>query len=131
MSRRKSNRTVCPWMSANLDGKERRFLQLGYSLFQSETYQQLSDGAKYLYACMGMECCGRREFIFPQAVAKRYGIAPSSLRRHIRELERRGFLRVYSMKNLRQPNRYAFDFTWKSPSAGVPTHGNMYKSDPI
>ena len=45
-----------------------------------------------------MESGGRKNFILPQKDAKKYGIALSSLRKHINELEAAHFIRVYLRK---------------------------------
>jgi hypothetical protein len=120
MSKYKTSPTIVPWLSARADSRERRFIQVGNSLLFVPRFQRLAPGAKYLYFCMAMESGGRRNFIFPQAAALKYGLPPSSLRRYIRELEASGFLKVYSMKNLRKPNLYEFDLTWKLPPPGRP-----------
>lgn len=106
-------RGLVPWLSAKADGKEVRFIQVGNSLLLSKQFHKLSTGAQHLYFCMAMESGGHREFIFPQSAARKYGISPSSLRRHIRELEKANYITVQSMKNLRLPNRYHFSLGWK------------------
>lgn len=111
--------TIAPWLSARADNREGRFIQVGNSLLLGRDFQSLSAGARFLYFCMAMESGGRREFLFPESSAKKYGIPSSSFRRYIRELSSRGFLHVSSMKNLRQPNRYAFSYDWKIPA---PSH---------
>lgn len=105
--------TISPWLSARDDNREGRFIQVGNSLLLSKKFQLLGAGARFLYFCMAMESGGRREFLFPEAAAKKYGIPSSSFRRYLRELETKGFLTIRSMKNLRQPNRYAFSYDWK------------------
>lgn len=107
------NCDIRPWLSAKSDCREGRFLQIGNSLFFSEKFQMLSAGAKVLYFCFCMESGGRREFIFPQSAAKKYGIAPRSFRRYTDELIRSGFVAVNSGKCVRQPNEYQFSFEWK------------------
>lgn len=133
MSRRKSKITVVPWLSAKPDNYEKRFIQPGNSLLLSRRFQSLGTGSRYLYLCMAMESGGRRAFLFPQAAAKKYGIPPSSLRRHIGELKEKGFISVHSMKNLRKPNRYEFNLEWKlspSPPAYAYPVATYRKSDP-
>jgi len=119
MSRYKSSKPgLLPWLSAKADGKEKRFIQIGNTLLLSKEFQTLGTGTQYLYFCMAMESGGKRQFIFPQSAAKKYGITPSSLRRHVKELEEGGFLVVHSMQNLRIPNEYEFSLCWKElPSA--------------
>lgn len=108
--------SISPWLSARPDNREGRFIQLGNSLLLSKDFQTLDVGARYLYFCMAMESGGRREFLFPESAAKKYGLAPSSFRRYLKELASRRLIRIESMKNLRQPNRYAFVSDWKLPS---------------
>lgn len=88
MGRRKAHPTIVPWLSSKADNRERRFIQLGNSLLLSRQFHALGAGSRHLYCRMAMERGGRRTFLFPQAAAKKYSIAPSSLRKHISELER-------------------------------------------
>lgn len=110
-----SNRkkALLPWLSAKADGKDGRFIQIGNSLLLSKRFQELSIGARYLYFCMAMESGGHSEFKFPLKVAKKYGIASTSLRRYISELEEGGYITVQSNKNLRIANDYRFSVAWK------------------
>lgn len=96
-----------------MDGKERRFIQFGNTILFDPAYQSLSAGAKHLYLCFAMECGGKREFIFPQAAAPKYGIAPRSFRRHVDELTAAGFITKQSGATARLPNAYQFSFEWK------------------
>lgn len=124
---------LVPWMSANPDNTEKRFIQVGNTLLFHKTFQSLGAGSKMLYFCMAMESGGKRRFIFPQAAAKKYDITPSSLRRHVDELEAKGFIKVYSGKPTREPNRYEFCSTWKlppHPRACAPPMAISSKSDP-
>lgn len=119
MSRRKAakNCEIRPWLSARADCADGRFIQVGNSLLLSEAYKALSDGAKHLYQSMAMESGGRREFVFPRMAAKKYGISPRSLLRHVDELANAGFIDRASLRNLRQPNEYAFSLRWKEGQA--------------
>lgn len=105
--------TIKPWLSARVDCKEKRFVQIGNSLMFSEAFQRLNSGSKHLYFCMALESAGRSYFTFPLSAAKKYGISGTSLRRYINELERKGFIVRHSMRNLRQPNDYNFCYDWK------------------
>ena len=80
---------------------------------------------RFLYFCMAMESGGRKDFILPQKDAKKYGIAPSSLRKHINELEAARFIRAYSGKPTREPNRYEFCLSWKLPPSPLRSHTPM------
>ena len=62
-SRRRGRDTIKPWLSARLDCKEGRFVQVGNSLLLSKEFQALTAGARFLYLCMTMESAGKREFI--------------------------------------------------------------------
>ena len=113
MSKRKSKPTIVPWLSANFNHHEKRFIQVGNSLVLSHRFQDLGIGTRYLYLCMAMESGGKRDFTFPQKAAEKYGIKPSSLWRHIKELEAGKFIKVYSGKPTREPNKYEFCPQWK------------------
>ena len=112
--RKRSSRTVLPWLTARSDGKEGRFIQVGNSLLLDKRVQQLSGNAMRLYLCMAMESGGRRHFLFPQAVGKKYGICPAGLWRGMAELEEKGFLSHRSGMNVRQPNEYVFSLEWRT-----------------
>jgi len=105
MKKRRSNIVeVSPWLSANVDPKEKRFIQPGNSLLLSKRFQYLSIGARYLYLCMAMECAGHRNFVFPQSAAIKYGFSPTSFWRYKNELSEKHFIKVCSNKNLRIAN---------------------------
>ena len=125
LSKRKHGPTIVPALSAKVDNKEKRFIQVGNSLLLSKQFHALSTGSRFLYFCMAMESSGRKNFILPQKDAKKYGIAPSSLRKHINELEVARFIRVYSGKPTREPNRYEFCQGWKLPTSHLRSHTPM------
>ena len=114
MSRYKAHPAISWYLSARADSREKRFIQVGDTLLLSERFNHLSAGAQHLYLCMAMEAGGRSEFQFPQSAAAKYGIAPASFWRYVRELEEKHFLTVRSYKNLRQPNHYQFCMEWKT-----------------
>lgn len=134
MSKKHKNKVeLVPWMSARPDNVEKRFIQVGNTLLFNKVFQSLGAGSQKLYLCMAMESAGKRRFIFPQAAAKKYKIAPSSLRKHINELEAKGFIKVYSGKATREPNLYEFCYDWKlspRPPACAPPMAISSKSDP-
>ena len=115
MARKKAaqNCNILPWLSARADCKEGRFIQIGNSLLLSDSFAELSAGARMLYFCMSLECGGKRVFTFPLTAAKKYGFAPATFRRHITELEAAKFISVNSGKCVRQANVYEFSFGWK------------------
>jgi hypothetical protein len=116
---------IVPALSAKVDNKEKRFIQVENSLLLSKQFHALSTGSRFLYFCMAMESGERKNFILPQKDAKKYGIAPSSLRKHINELEAARFIRVYSGKPTREPNRYEFCLSWKLPPSPLRSHTPM------
>ena len=115
MPKRRSNPTIVAWLSAKPDNGEKRFIQVGDTLMLSPQFRALGIGARYLYLCMAMESGGKRDFVFPQSAAKKYGITSSSLRRHVAELKAGKFIKVYSEKPTREPNKYEFCSQWKRP----------------
>ena len=129
MARKNNNGQLLPWMSARLDCKEKRFLQLGNSLFFSDTFQQLNAGSRWLYLCMAIESGGKRDVVFSRAIAKKYGIPRNSFSRQIKELKDSGFIEVSIEGNLWQfePSVYRFSFDWKQkaqPQNGDSKTGN-------
>ena len=114
MSRRKTRPTIVPWLSAKWDNQEKRFIQVGDSLLFEEAFRKLHVGAKYLYLCMAMESGGRRDFRFPTAAARKYGIPSSSFWNYVQELKDNHFIICHSNKNLRKPNDYSFTLEWKT-----------------
>ena len=122
MSKRKHGPTIVPALSAKVDNKEKRFIQVGNSLLLSKQFHALSTGSRFLYFRMAMESGGRKNLILPQKDAKKYGIAPSGLRKHINELKAARFIRVYSEKPTREPNRYEFCLSWKLPPSPLRSH---------
>ena len=94
MPKKKAARNVPikPWLSANQDCREGRFIQPGNSLFLSPVVHGLSAGARWLYLCMCMESGGGMNVIFPRSAAKKYGIPISSFERYAAELVEKGFV---------------------------------------
>lgn len=106
---------ILPWLSARIDGKEKRFLQIGNSLLLSEQMKSLGTGARYLYLCMAMEAGGNREFVFPEASAKKYGIARNSFDRFKSQLLAAGLIRLKdSGRTTREKNVYEFRVDWQT-----------------
>lgn len=114
MPKRKTGGTMLPWLSARLDGREGRFIQVGNSLLLSRKFQDLSSGARFMYLSMTLEAGGKREFVFPRSASLKYGISESSAIRHIKELVAAGFIEVTACgRYARVPNCYRFSFKWK------------------
>jgi hypothetical protein len=111
------NCKISPWLSAKTDSKEKRFLQIGNSLLLSEEMKGLGNGARYLYLCMAMEAGGKRDFAFPAAAAKKYGIARNSFDRFKAELIAAGLICLKeSGWTTREKNIYEFRIDWKARS---------------
>lgn len=127
MPRRRSGATLLPWLSARLDGAERRFIQAGNSLFFAPQFRCLSMGARVLYLCMALESGGKSYFTFPQAAALKYGFPPRSMRRYVQELRVSGFIELESSgKITREANQYCFAFRWKEkPFRDFSQHGEL------
>ena len=129
MSKRKHGPTIVPALSAKVDNKEKRFIQVGNSLLLSKQFHALSTGSRFLYFCMAMESGGRRTFLLPRTAAKKYGVSSTSLRRYIKQLADGGFIKVSSNKNLRKPNVYEFSSAWRTDG---PSPLAIYRrSDPV
>ena len=73
LSKRKHGPTIVPALSAKVDNKEKRFIQVGNSQLLSKQFHALSTGSRFLYFCMAMESGGRKNFILPQKDAKSTG----------------------------------------------------------
>lgn len=113
MSRGRKKKPLIPWLSARNDNIEKRFIQIGASLFSSNQFLQLSPGAKYTYLAMAMHAGGKRTFTFPTQEAGKNGIKKSSFWNYVTELEKGGFIIRRSNKNLRLANEYEFCDAWK------------------
>lgn len=113
---------ISPWFSGRLNCKERRFLQIGDSFMLSDPVKRLKAGEFMLYVCMGMEAGGKKQFLFPQKSAKKYGISKSSFGRHKDELIKKGFIKLVgeSGKITREPNLYEFCLNWKDGAPKPP-----------
>ena len=79
LSKRKHGPTIVPALSAKVDNKEKRFIQVGNSQLLSKQFHALSTGSRFLYFCMAMESGGRKNLILPQKDAKMaQGVNPRS-----------------------------------------------------
>lgn len=116
MARSQSAKPLKRWLSANPDCREKRFVQIGNSLFFNEKFQSLSIGARYLYILAANEAAGSVNFQFPARKMCALGIKERSARNYIRELENAGFIeKVRSGRNTRTANDYRFSFHWLDP----------------
>ncbi len=121
------NVSILPWLSGRSDCKEGRFIQIGNSLLLSRRtedgdegnlFLNLSPGARLTYLCMAMEAGGKKEFKFPNAAIKKYGLPVRSARRWIEELEQNGFIICNHALYTREANVYVFTATWKTAMPG-------------
>ena len=110
------NCAIRPWLSARMDCREGRFLQLGNSFFFSEEVQKLSPGARWLYLCFAIESGGQSTVKFTHGCARKYGVAGSSFDRYIKELIGAGFVSRDEDGNYLQfsPAVFRFELGWKS-----------------
>lgn len=115
MPRRRSGGLLLPWLSARLDGKEGRFVQIGNSLLLDKRFQALSAGARQLYICIALESGGKQEVEFPHGAARKYGFASTSFDRYVKELQNHGFLEKVGAGNFWQyaPSVFRFSVSWK------------------
>ena len=121
MPRKKSGGVMLPWLSARLDNKEGRFIQIGNSFLLSKEVQDLSPGARLMYLAMAMESAGKREFTFSRSTAQKFGISETTAARYIKELSSSGFIEMVSCGRFaRVANVYSFSMNWKQ-TATTPT----------
>lgn len=120
MARKNNGGLLLPWMSARKDCREKRFLQIGNSLFvaKESAFKNLTSGAQILYLCMAMEAGGKREVPFSRTTALKYGLNKNTFNRSLKELEEHRFISIVPDKSEPfKPSVYRFDFDWKTDSA--------------
>lgn len=101
------------WASAKDDLRE-SFAQIGRSVLQHPAFLRLYPPTRFVYICMIESSGGQREFSFPRAIYRRYGIAESTFDRAKKQLIREGFIRVLqSGASNKTPNKYQFSYDWK------------------
>ena len=131
MSRARRRRAVrhcalLPWLTACGAENERVFIQVGASLLTSEAFLRLTWSQRMLFLDMCCAARGRREFEFPAAEAKRYGMNERTLRNGVDGLIRAGFLEcVRSGQRTRESNVYRFCL-----GGGVPAKPKKDVEDP-
>lgn len=113
MARSGKKQPLLLWCSAQSDGRDKRFIQIGNSLFLSKEFQALSCGARYLYFCMIDEAGGKKIFELPKKEFTKYGLSATSTRRNIKELVGAGFIKYQSGLTTRENNIYEFTTDWK------------------
>lgn len=121
MSRHKSAKSVPirPYLSANKDCREGRFIQVGNSLLLSKKFQALKGKAQILYFALAMEAGGQLVVKLSHGGAERkYGIAPTTYDRSVKELIAAGFLEQVLDDDQSQfaTNVFRFSTSWKEAS---------------
>lgn len=104
---------IRPWMSARRDCEEGRFIQVGNSLLLSDAFQALNSSAQVLYLCLAMESGGKQRVRLSRGQAKKYGIAPATYSRGIKELIDAGFLVIADDIGRFESNTFLFCTAWK------------------
>lgn len=125
--------TISPWLSANRDNREGRFIQVGNSLLlDKEHFQKLSSSAKLLLFYMAMESGGKREFKFTYSAAKKYGLAATTFERAKKELQDAGFIeRVYDEEYSQfKAAVYRFSLEWKGIKPAPQNGGHKLQNFP-
>lgn len=120
MARKNNGGQLLPWMSARKDCREKRFLQVGNSLFvaKDSPFKKLTSGAQILYLCLAMESGGKREVSFSRTTALKYGLNKNTFARSLKELEEKCFISVVPEKSEPfKPTVYRFVFDWKTDAA--------------
>ena len=111
------------WVTATLDGREGRFVQLGNTMLtgKNSKFKTLPAGAQMLYIDMVMEAGGKREFEFSLSSATKYGIAKGTFERNKKLLITNGFVECIENNAHRwQKNKYRFSFCWREPASVSP-----------
>lgn len=116
--RPKRKRTpVSPWLSANKDCRESRYIQVGNSLLSHPAFKELTAGEKHFYLVLCMESSGYWEVTLSHGRALReYGIKGSSFDNHVKALKQKGFIKQIGNPNGEKYIRCKFRFVddWKS-----------------
>lgn len=114
-SSKKKRQPISPYFSADPQGWERRFIQIGNSFLLHSSFKALSGNEKHLYLCLGVEAGGKPEVVFTHSTARKYGISSTTFDRCIKKLISSGFIeRVYSSDRQFDPAKYRFSPRWKS-----------------
>lgn len=117
MGRKKTAKScnILPWLSAKVDCREGRFIQVGNSFLLSAKVHALTPNAKFLYFAMCMEAGGKREVIFTHGAARKYGISGTTFDRATKQLIELGFIDKIESEELLQyaPGKYRFSDCWK------------------
>ena len=103
------------WCSADPSCREKRFIQVGVSLFESPSILGLTPSEFKLYLYAIKEAGPSRDFEFPRAISKKI-MAPATFSGAMNGLIKKGFIKTtVKGKSTRENNRYRFAFDWKQP----------------
>ena len=109
------NRPLKPWLSANKDCKEGRFIQVGNSLLLSKTFNKLNGNTLKTYFALCMESGGEPTAALSHSGAAKYGIDDATFDRSIKKLKEEGFISCDFENNpyRYKTNIYRFILDWK------------------
>lgn len=122
MSSAKKNRDIPFWKTGRTcgigpQGRRMPHVELYADLLQDPAFAGLTGSAYKTYIGMMKEHgqqSGDFAFAFPRRVAEKYGISEDSLRRAVKELEQKGFIKCCAHNsNLRKADLYQFSIEWK------------------
>lgn len=107
------------WASAEKNCIEKKFNQIGASMYRDKRIQALKPKTFLVYQCCMLESAGQESFKLPADAALRdYGISHGTFQRAMKELREAGFIEIVaSGKNLSGPTEYKFSRVWRGESA--------------
>ena len=112
--RKKKEYLMLGWLSAKKDNLESNYVSIGNSLFFSEAYKSLPDGAQNLYLRLASDAQGKPAVKFSRTDGVKYGISPASCHRWLKTLEEKGFISCIERYNGGSiKSTYRFEFGWK------------------
>ena len=107
------------WASSEQNCIEKKFNQIGASMYRDKRIQALKPKTFLVYQCCMLESAGQESFKLPADAALRdYGISHGTFQRAMKELREAGFIEIVaSGKNLSGPTEYKFSRVWRGESA--------------
>lgn len=107
-----------PWTTAKKENRgERGYIEIGWSLLQSEDFQVLTGEERTIYFAMICEAGIKPTFEFSLQHFKLYGISAKRAYEHIRRLRQLGFVDFADERILGQKTQYRFCDRWKGTAA--------------
>ena len=109
---------IKPWLSAEKNCVEGRFIQVGNSLMLSKPIQVLTANARWLMICMAMESGRSRRFVFTHSTAEKYGLSASTFDEAKKQLLQIGYIKIVNNEDYNQykANEFEFISDWKDLS---------------